>query len=459
MLYFSKSFFSKFIVGIVAASLVLAFFAQQFPAFTAQAQTTREQERIQLEEELKKLEEEIKQTENSVVKTQQQKKTLQNQITVLRGKIQKLDLQISQSNKLIKDLRMQIGDTTLSIQRTQGHIDATKEQLREILRLMYEESQKPKLEVLLSGSKLSEFFDNVVALEMVNVRNEELFAQLEDLNQTLQAQKQDLEKEKSEEENFVKIQMLQKQENQSIETSQKKLLTETQGKEAEYQKILADKKKKAQEIRTRIFELVGIPDAPTFGEAVEIAKYVSSRTGVRAELLLAVLTQESNLGKNVGQCYLKNAETGDGVVASNGRSFKAVMKPSRDVQPFLTITKELGRDPFKTPVSCPIPSVGGYGGAMGPAQFIPSTWMGYRPRLEAMLGRPGDPWKIADAFTAAALYLKDAGAGAKTYSAEWKAAMIYFSGSTNLKYRFYGDSVMAIVRQYEQDIKTLEGKD
>jgi membrane-bound lytic murein transglycosylase B len=233
------------------------------------------------------------------------------------------------------------------------------------------------------------------------------------------------------------------------------LLTQTKGKEAEYQRQLADKKKQAQEIRSRIFELIGVPDAPTFGEAVEIAKGASAQTGVRPALLLAVLTQESNLGKNVGQCYVKNTATGEGV-SVRGASYRNVMKPNRDVQPFLQITRELGRDPLQTPVSCPIPSVGGYGGAMGPAQFIPSTWMLFKPRLDGILGRSADPWNIKDAFLASALYLGDSGAAAQTYDAEWCAAQKYFSGRCSTRYRFYGDSVMNLAARYERDIQTLE---
>jgi len=98
----------------------------------------------------------------------------------------------------------------------------------------------------------------------------------------------------------------------------------------------------------------------------------------------------------------------------------------------------------------------GWGGAMGPAQFIPSTWMLYRDRIKEITGTPADPWNIRDAFLAAGLYLSDYGAARQTRTAEWKAAMIYFSGTTNKKYRFYGDSVMRIASQYEKDIEEIE---
>jgi membrane-bound lytic murein transglycosylase B len=200
--------------------------------------------------------------------------------------------------------------------------------------------------------------------------------------------------------------------------------------------------------------LAGIPNAPTFGEAYQLAKRVADIVGIRPAMVLAILTQESNIGKNVGQCYLRNDTTGAGVFISTGKSVSKVMSPTRDVPPFKTITAGVSRDPHETRVSCPMSF--GWGGAMGPAQFIPSTWMSYRSRIEAITGKPGDPWDISDAFLATALYLSDYGAKSKTRDGEWKSAMIYFSGSTNVKYRFYGDSAMKIADGYADDIAAIE---
>ena len=41
-------------------------------------------------------------------------------------------------------------------------------------------------------------------------------------------------------------------------------------------------------------------------------------------------------------------------------------------------------NPETTPVSCPIASDGAYGGAMGPAQFMPTTWELYKKELEKL---------------------------------------------------------------------------
>ena len=431
------------------------------PNLQIQALSSQE-ERAALEEELKELEEQIAQYEKDISKTQQEKNTLQNQIYILKQQINKLNLQIYQSNVMIGDLGLQITDTQTSIDETSLKIEESKDKLSSLLRSIYEEDQRSLVEILLAEPDLSSFFDNLVALEALNKKNQELLANIKSLKSYLEGQKQTLDTEKQDLERLVTIQTLQKQES---ETTQKDKDYYLQLTETQYQKYLQEKgevEKKAVEVRARIFELIGVPEAPTFGEAYEIAKSVERITGVRPALLLAVLTQESNIGKNVGQCYLTNLKTGAGVNIRMGAAVNNVMKPMGlngrrgDVDDFLKITAELGRKWNETPVSCPILSVGGYGGAMGPAQFIPTTWMIYKDKIAKITGQAANPWSIKDSFLAAALYLADYGAAKQIYNAEWKAAMIYFSGTTNTRYRFYGDSVMAIATNYAKDIETLE---
>lgn len=414
------------------------------------------EERQALEEELKKLEEQIAQYEENIDKTQQDKKTLQNQVYILKQKIGKLNLQIEESNVMIRDIGFQIEDTKTSIEKTSLKIEDSRQQLAAILQVMHEKDQLSLIEILLSAEELSDFFNDLMQLEVLNSKNQELLKQIKDLKSYLENQEGKLDDEKTDLEKVLQIQLLQKKESETTKKETDSLLEQTKGKESEYQKLLTETQKRAAEIRARIFELIGVPEAPTFGEAYELAKEIEKITGIRPAFLLAILTQESNIGKNVGQCFLRDQTTGAGVKMIDGTIIANVMKPSRDIPYFLQITQELGRDPYNTPVSCPIPSVGGYGGAMGPAQFIPATWIRYRDRVKEITGKLADPWNIKDAFLAAALYLADYGATKQTSDAEWKAAMIYFSGSTKTKYRFYGDSVLSIATRYEEDIKAIE---
>jgi membrane-bound lytic murein transglycosylase B len=451
---FCKENSYRFVPLFLSLILILSGFQILAESTTTKKEITPLQEREALEDELRQLEEQIIKYEEDIQESAAEKKTLQNQIYILKTQINKLNLQIQQSNVMIQDLGIQITDTENSIEQTSLKINDSRGQLAAILRTIYEQDQKSLIEILLAEGKLSGFFNDLMALETLDVENREVLDDIKELKDYLENQQQSLDEEKADLERIVQIQSLQKQENETAQQGKNYLLKLT---EEEYQQSLKEKEaveKRAAEIRSRIFELIGVPEAPTFGEALAIAEYVERVTGVRPALLLAVLTQESNIGKNVGQCFLKNPTTGAGVISYNGKAVSNVMKPSRDVQPFLQITKELGRDPYNTAVSCPMSF--GYGGAMGPAQFIPSTWMLYRDRLKEITGRPADPWDIKDAFLAAGLYLSDYGAANQTYNSEWKAAMIYFSGSTNLRYRFYGDSVMSIAAGYEEDIRSLD---
>ena len=98
---------------------------------------------------------------------------------------------------------------------------------------------------------------------------------------------------------------------------------------------------------------------------------------------------------------------------------------------------------------------------MGPAQFLPSTWLSWESRISELTGHnPPSPWNVEDSLAAAALKLAAAGADQQTFENEWKAAMIYFAGSNwdNPAFAFYGDSVMALSHQFEEQIKILEAE-
>ncbi len=240
-------------------------------------------------------------------------------------------------------------------------------------------------------------------------------------------------------------------------TQKQVLLNITANQEAEYQKVLAANQAKAAAIRAALFPLRDT-GAIEFGDAVVYANKASTQTGVRPALILAVLSQESALGTNIGNCYVTNSPSqGDGVGKNTGTPFAGVMHPTRDVPIFLEITRALGKDPSTTPVSCPQP--GGYGGAMGPTQFIPSTWKLFEPKLKAALGVAAtNPWNAEHAIMATGLYLGDWNADAGGYTTERNAACAYFSGRACPASGWivsYGDQVMAKAEKFQKDIDFL----
>lgn len=430
-----------FVFSIIGAILLTPYFV-----IPAHAETREE-----LEAELAKVEAQIKDYEGQLTTTSKEKKTLATKISALKTEQTKLKLEIRATDIKIKQLKDKLNQTVDSIDQTNKKIEDSQAQMTATMRLLYEKEQVPIVQVLATENSLAEFFMQMDDYNRLSDGLKSSLSRVKDLKTTLQSQEVSLEDKKSEAQNLLSIKTLQQKAAISKLGEQSTLLTQTQGKEDAYKVLLADSKKRAADIRNRIYELLGVGTQITFGKAVDIAQWVSSRTGVDAALLLAVLTQESNLGKNVGTCN----RPGD----PPSKGWKQVMKPTRDQEPFLVITTALGRDPNTTPVSCPMQDSSGgtfgWGGAMGPAQFIPSTWVLYQDRVSAITGKAADPWDIRDAFIASALLLEDNGAQPGNTDSYWTAAMKYFSGSTNPRFRFYGDNVVALATKYQGDINTL----
>ncbi len=228
--------------------------------------------------------------------------------------------------------------------------------------------------------------------------------------------------------------------------------------------MLAERQRRAEIIRSALFDLrdaAGI----SFAKALEYATYAGGKTGVRPAMILAILSQESDMGKNIGSCYVSDLTTGNGVGKNTGTPFQQVMKAPRDTVPFGEITSGLGLTWATTPVSCPLGAtyyVGrGFGGGMGPSQFIPSTWQLFVPRLKSALGVTlPNPWDAKHAITATAMYIADLGASTGTYTGERNAACRYYSGRAcdNVKpyNSSYGNSVIAKAEKFQADIDFLK---
>ncbi len=410
------------------------------------------EEQEALQQELKHIELQIEKLEKELVTTKGEKKTLTTKIQQLKQEQHKIKLQIQATALHIKDLENKINDTVSEIEKTQQKSDELKHNLGVLLRVLYQRNHEAHAFRLLLQGKLSEAIVEVRNLERLSDSIGELLDDAKKIRKELEEQKEVYAADQDDASELMKLAEAQGNALVGKLEEQDKLLKDTQGKEENYQSILENNKKRATEIKSRIYELLDVGTQITFGEAVTIATWVGGQTGVPASLQLAILTQESNLGKNVGTCN----RLGD----PPEKSWKVIMKPERDQEPFKKITTELGKDPDITPVSCPMRNKDGsqlgWGGAMGPAQFIPSTWMGYKDKVSAITGSaPADPWDIRDAFLASALLLKANGADG-TRDGNWKAAMRYFSGGTNPKYSFYGDNVIAMADKYEEDIKALE---
>jgi len=135
--------------------------------------------------------------------------------------------------------------------------------------------------------------------------------------------------------------------------------------------------------------------------------------------------------------------------------FRPDERRSDDISLFLALTAQLGINPETITVSC-ANSDGAYGGAMGPAQFLPSVWLAYADQVSNLTGhRPADPWDIEDAFVAAAAKLSRDGASSQTRAGEIAASKRYYCGNANSTSSAcvnYANSVQRLAAAIEKDL-------
>lgn len=424
----------------------------------ARAVSSRQQE---LQNQLNDLESQIAVQQQLLDTAQNQHQTLQTQINAFNAEIKKTQLQIRAINVAITQLNGDIGVHNQTLSQLSAKLDAEKESLAQILRQTQVLDGYSVVSVALGSQSVSEFFKDLDAFSSIKSSLADSFSQIEQTSSSTEVEKEALQTRLAEQQQLRQVAQVAEQSVQAQENDKQKLLTQTKGVEANYQKLIATTQKTAAQIRTELFTLAGGGGQISLPTAITLAKQAGAATGVRPAFILGILKQETNLGANVGQCLLTNSPSkGDGKGKNTGTPIQGVMKSTRDVDPFIAITSALGLDPFSMPVSCPQST--GYGGGMGPAQFIPSTWVGYQNRIAKLAGHissPANPWDNLDAFTAIALYMTDLGAAARTPSAERTAALKYFAGSyyNNPRFAPYGDSVMQFASDFQQEINILNG--
>jgi len=427
-----KIFFSSLFILIAFFSFFS--FASKTHAESSELQAV-ESRRAELEQELANLEKEIAEKQAILDGQKQKSASLTRDIGILKTKIEKAKLDIKSQNLIIKKLTEEIGDKVKTIETLSEKIEKGKDSLAQLIRKTNEIDENTIVHIVLSTQTLSDFYSDLDSFSSINNSLEESVNEVKTVKKNTENEKDKLKKKQDEEINAkAQLESFQRQIEKN-QKDQKQLLSISKNKEKEYQKIVAERAKKAAEIRAALFALRDTAAIP-FGKALEYATAASQKTGVRPAFILAVLTQESNLGQNIGTCNRASDPP--------EKHWQTIMKPSRDQASYLRITEALGLNPDTMPLSCPWG--GGWGGAMGPSQFIPSTWEMYKSKIASALGiSTPNPWEPRDAFMATAIYMKELGASAQTYTAERTAALKYYAGSNWAKSSnaFYGNEVMA----------------
>lgn len=351
----------------------------------------------------KEIKEDIKDYEKKLQEAQQ---TLTN----LQAQSYRNKSQINATQSLIQTLHSDILRREAELKNLSERMDLNKVMLAEYVRQMYYANQDhPVISLAIFEGSLSDWakdFDNFAGLKskISNVLEE-------------------IEIAKGENEEAKALLADQKEEKQDVLETQQAQQEQIAGNVQEAQLTVAQIQQKISKLRSTLSSFLG--KSFDMDDVVDAVKLAEKKTGVRKEFLFAMLDKETDLGRFTGGCTYSNTR----------------VKPA-DKEVFKDICEELGYDYKKKKISCA--GSGGYGGAMGVAQFMPTTWRssscysgGYGSKIASITGNdPADPWDLEDGVIGMALKLKCAGADKK--SKERSAAMIYYCGSDHPKETYPG---------------------
>ena len=408
-------------------------------------------------EEINKIKDKIGDYEAEIKAQQSKERTLKREIGLYNNKISKNELEIKQTKLLIEESEFELDEIKNKIKEGEDKIKRDRLNLKNLIKLLYTYEQDSFLEILISKDDISDFFMEVDAVE--SLKNE-IFTTIIDLKNErndLEFRDEELNEQREGMGKLIQIKYGQNEVIDELKVQKKELLEVTKKEEEEFSQLLEENQNILPSLKAQLYDLQSLGNKIKFDDAFSAAKHIGSVIGVRPAYLLGILKVESNLGKNTGSgtfeddmygCYIRLSK-----IYSSRKSY--YLKRAADEQrAFSSIVDRLGIDPDSVKVSRE-PTYG-CGGAMGPAQFIPTTWVAYEQRVSDVTGHyPPDPWNLADAMAAMAVKVSDIpGVVGGDYDAEYEAAGRYLGGrnwrSKNLF--FYPNQVMLYADLYEKEL-------
>ena len=215
-----------------------------------------DQEKInRLQQQIEALEHQAEQLRHSIAETQEEAQSIQQQLNAINTQVRAIQLEIDRTAAQINKTSTQISNVQSNISTTQSKIEYQKSSLAQLLLDMQKRDEENLLMILFKNRNLSDFFQQAHYTATLNSTLVNTVEELKDTKHDLAEQKTDLESRKRELEFLRQQQSAQKTILANAQNEQKKLLTETKGQEAQYQKILADVERQKNVFFTQMREI------------------------------------------------------------------------------------------------------------------------------------------------------------------------------------------------------------
>ncbi|EKE11478.1 MAG: hypothetical protein ACD_15C00075G0005 [uncultured bacterium] len=356
----------------------------------------------------------VEKTKDALESVEKKMKREQAELNASQSVYSKVTAQVGATKSLLNQTATEISRKEAEIKNLNDQISLYKKVLTTYLQEMYFGSGDDLIKLALSNGAVNDIFG--MEDQNLNIK-EKILALMEEINSSqdkLSEVKEDLSEKKQEHEKILQQKKLE----------QGEIASDIQ----ETQATIAELQKKFNELQGELNALLGTNyNAKDIKDAVS---YASKKTGVSQGVLYGFLKQETNLGKNTGQCtYADVKKVSIAGYKKYGKKYQAsIDRLYHREKLFNSIIDDLGYKSKKVSCTIPFSSAGpNQGGAMGVAQFMSDTWLAYESRISANTGhKKPDPWNITDGVMGLAIKVANAGGTSDSASAIRKATINYY---------------------------------
>lgn len=243
----------KYKIGFFALFLLFVFFGF-FPAVKTDASFIDElKDKItDKNNKLRDLQKEIDEYEAQIDRLGKEGNSLSNEIKKLKMTEKKLKTDILYTESQIEKTGFGIDKLIVEIEQKQNEILNQKTVMSEMIRRMNENESQSIVEIALANNNFSDFFSDMERMENFQESMGISLDELNKLKEEFESQKNDKEAERAKLEKLSSRYVDQKSLVIMNQSKNSKLLNETKNKEANYQKLLADRLAKKETLEEEI---------------------------------------------------------------------------------------------------------------------------------------------------------------------------------------------------------------
>ncbi len=376
------------------------------------------------------------QTESQLKNLETQQSAAERTLSNLTWNIKKLNTEIASLNLSLAELENAIQEREKAIKELDDALGQHKAILSEAIRQVYEYNTLSYIEMLLGYGTLSDFNQKLEEIDRLQKSLKSSMEEIRKAKEQMEKEKEELTQKKKEQEQYKAMQEMSKQSLALKQQQQKNILANINAQMTPLEQQMAIIEAELKSLQTAMAKIQSylsqwvlqgtLTPEGIFRAVGNAAGLINGRP--RAALLLGILQAESRLGLNLGKVRDLN---------------EAFAWNPNQLSVYLDICKNLCSaygGPYCKPESLPLSR----DGAMGPAQFIPTSWKLFEKYVTAKFpGQVPNPWNLDHALVAMAAYVG-------RYSDEWTGVNCYGPGGCGGP-AWYADQVI----EYANDWQTI----